>query len=360
MIQNTNIQSFDLKEKEDQQNQFQKKGSSQAETPHGNLFEASKGTKWNEIPIGFFVLLFSTSAVFLVSCIIPVDKLLMNYPVYTLLFLNFWRPFTSFLAVPDAFNLIVTMTALLMMSIYEEKFAGSARYLLEVLYRNLAIQIAFTLIGSLVELIFGLKSRSFGVWPVYMVIITLRCLEFPDKETFLFVMCYPVKNKYYPLIILVMFLPWMIAYGPTIDLWIGFALAHLINQFKVFQNLVEPSADSILKVEKFLLSLGLGFGTIIKDSAAFERKFMNSADNTGKNAGDYFEPQESQMSPQLQQMSNYPQPQPIQTLTHANNNVGGQQRGNYLETSKAKTNPFEDSFEGVPENHNGYPAPPKV
>ena len=263
--------------------------------PHGNPFEASAGMSWSDVPVGFYLLAGAVASIYLASKVVPFDDLLMNVPKYTLLYLNLWRVLVPFLVTPDIFSLLFTLLALYMMSITEEKFAGSARYLLEVLYRSLAIQLAYTLVGAAFWLFLGVKTQSFGVWPVYMVIITLRCLEFPEKETYLFLMYYPIKNKHYPLILLLLFVPWIIFYGLPLDIWVGFALAHLMNQSSAVEKAVDPAASTIAALELWLTNLSFRYGTVITDAMAIERANAPGANfrPAGVQQGGYFAPAEN-------------------------------------------------------------------
>ncbi len=264
------------------------------ETPHGNPFEASAGMKWSDVPVGFYLLAGTMSSLYLASLVVPLDRLLMNMPEYTLFFLNFWRVLVPFLVTPDPFTLLFTLLALYMMSITEEKFTGSARYLLEVLYRSLAIQLVFTCVGAALWLLLGLETKSFGVWPVYMVIITLRCLEFPEKETYLFLMYYPIKNKHYPPILLLLFLPYTFFYGLSVDIWVGFSLAHLMNQSSAVEKAVDPSPAAILAVEKWLTGLSFSFGSVITEAMAGEKQTATAGvfRSAEVQQGQYFAPPE--------------------------------------------------------------------
>ena len=261
------------------------------EKPHGNPFEASAGLGWADVPVGFYLLGAGTAGLFLASVLVPLDRLLMNEPQYTLLYLNVWRVVAPFLVTPDVFSFAFSLLALYMMSVTEERFAGSARYLLEVLYRSVAIQLVYTAVGFGFWLFLGVDTRSFGVWPVYMVIITLRCLEFPEKETYLCWLYFPVKNKRYPLLLLLLFLPWGFIYGLTLDIWVAFCLAHLMNQSPAVEKAVDPSPAAIQALEKWLLSFSFSYGAVVTEAAAAAGD-NNRRAAAGVQQGEYFAPQE--------------------------------------------------------------------
>lgn len=242
------------------------------EKPHGNPFDASAGLGWADVPVGFYLLAATTTVVFLASRVVPLDWLLVNVPQYTLLYLNVWRVVAPFLVTPDLFSLAFTLLALYMMSVTEERFTGSARYLLEVCYRSVAIQLVYTVVGFVFWLFLGAHTQSFGVWPVYMVIITLRCLEFPEKETYLCWAYYPVKNKHYPLLLLLLFVPWILFYGLPLDIWVAFSLAHLMNQSAAVEKAVDPSPAAIQAVEKWLAGLTFSYGTVVTEAMASEKR----------------------------------------------------------------------------------------
>jgi hypothetical protein len=234
---------------------------------------------WKTIPSGFYILLIAMSSIFLLTMITGLGFLLINIPVYTVLKLQVWRVFFSYLVIMDIISLLITFLVLFSLSMTEEATAGTGRYMLQILYKNLAIQLGVTVVGLLFYALFGMKVFSMGIWPVYFVYLTSRCLENPEGVTYFCMMPCPIKNKYYPLMLLGIFTVFSMAQGFPIDIWLGFALAHLQRRFIVVAQWLEPSERWCVKAQDFLSRFDGKLGKIAPLTAPEQREgpFGNQA-----------------------------------------------------------------------------------
>lgn len=68
------------------------------------------------------------------------------------------------------------------LSTTDEKQQGTARFALNLIYRHTAVQVVYTLVGVLIGyFVFGIvRMMSSGIWAVYFVNLTLRCMQNPD------------------------------------------------------------------------------------------------------------------------------------------------------------------------------------
>ena len=68
------------------------------------------------------------------------------------------------------------------LSVSDEREMGTARHFLTLTYRHVAVQVFYTLAGVLIGyFIFGFQRMfSSGIWPLYFVSLTLRCMKDPD------------------------------------------------------------------------------------------------------------------------------------------------------------------------------------
>jgi hypothetical protein len=64
----------------------------------------------------------------------------------------------------------------------EEKKFGTARFALDLIYKYVAVQIAYTIFAVLILFcVFKIgKTFSSGIWAVYFVFLTVRCMKNPD------------------------------------------------------------------------------------------------------------------------------------------------------------------------------------
>lgn len=244
------------------------KNLSTSSKPFGNPLEAGKGLTWAQVPMGFYLVSTITVLMYLVHFFTDIGHDLINIPEKTLLGFQLWRLLFGYFVCPDIYSLIFSIFALYMISLTEEMKTGTARYFLDLFYRNVIIQIGVAVIGLALREIVNINIISFGIWPAYIVIITLRCLSHPEDETYLCMMACPVKNKYYPYILLTMFLPFIYLYGLQVDLWLGFIWGHILYYFPEFEKKVDPGNDTIMSTENFMLKFDKTLGTVITEFAA--------------------------------------------------------------------------------------------
>ena len=64
----------------------------------------------------------------------------------------------------------------------DEVVLGTGRTILKYIYYHIAVQVTYTIFGVLVMYwMFGIvKVISSGIWAVYFVFLTLRCMKNPE------------------------------------------------------------------------------------------------------------------------------------------------------------------------------------
>jgi len=117
-----------------------------------------------------------------IDLLMGTNAYLVNIPVLTIFKLNIWRIFTSLFINMSLINFLFSGLMVWYVSNQNETAEGSARIILKYIYYHLTIQIAYTLFGAIVlGLIFNqYRIFSSGIWPVYFVFITLRCMAQPE------------------------------------------------------------------------------------------------------------------------------------------------------------------------------------
>lgn len=193
---------------------------------------------------------------------------LINIPPLTLLGFQIWRIFTCIVSTPDIISALFTLLMLFFISASEEQKVGSSRLILSMYYRNIVIQLGVTFIGILITSATGLMTFSYGIFPVIMVIITMRCLEDPegDRDCCCGIM---IKNKNYPIVLLVIFfILELMASSFALDMLLGYLLGYWMHINPSVQHSIDPSYATILWFESFLKPLDGRLGTFISESEA--------------------------------------------------------------------------------------------
>jgi hypothetical protein len=234
-------------------------GAGRPPNPMGG-FQRGGANDWTKIPMFFYLYLIITLILFIVTMFIGVGVYLMNIPIFTIFKLQVWRVFLNYFVFTSIFSLIISLLVMYSLSTTEESERGTGRFILEIFYRNLAIQILFTAIGILGALFFDARMSSSGIWPVYFVFLTLRCLENPEGETTFCMLPCPIKNKYYPIFLLMIF---TLLGGGNLDIWVGFGFAHLMRRSVIIQQYMTPSDGKSYWVERQLKRFDGQLGVLI-------------------------------------------------------------------------------------------------
>lgn len=217
------------------------------------------------VGFGFLAVIMVILGIF--SLFSSINYYLVNIPYYTLLGFQIWRIFTAFVAMPDILTMIFTLIVLYMMS-FEEYRVGSSRFVLTMFFRNIAIQIGVVVIGLILQLLTGLPVYSFGIWPVLMTTITMRCLENPEGETTLCFGSCPIRNKYYPLVILAIFVAFASLVGLPVDFILGYLLGLWMHNKPNVRQTIDPSYKTVMSFENFLRNLDGKLGLLIGENEA--------------------------------------------------------------------------------------------
>lgn len=217
---------------------------------------------------GFYAAIMGTIGIF--SLFTPLGLMLANIPILTVLGFQLWRIFTALFAIIDIFSLIISLLLLFMMS-FDERRTGTSRFILSLFFRSVAIQIGVTIAGLLIAIF---TSRylviSFGIMPTLMVSLTLQCLQNPEGETNLCCGALPVKNKYYPVVLIAIFGGFGLVLMNIIpaDLIIGYLLALWMNGNPMVRDKVDPSYSTVVGFENFLRNLDGKLGKLILENEA--------------------------------------------------------------------------------------------
>ena len=142
---------------------------------------------------------------------------LSNIPYYTLNHYQFWRLITTSFITTNVVNMLIGFLIWVKDAISLERSLGTIRYIFIFIGNSIFINIIYCLIISFINYFSNNKISSYsggygffainnsGIWPIIMCEMTLLCLNNPDsKIIFLFRPC-PIRAKYYPIFIIIIF-----------------------------------------------------------------------------------------------------------------------------------------------------------
>ena len=218
-----------------------------------NMGRMGRDFDWTTIPSCFYVIGLIITVMFLLTSITGLGILFVNIPIYTILSLQIWRVFFSYFITTNIISLLITYLVIFSLSMTEEVENGSGRFFLQIFKRNLAIQILECFFGLILYFTLSIRVFSYGIWPVYFTYLTERCMENPEGVTYFCMMPCPIKNKIYPVVLLMIFTLFGLMSGEfPIDIWLGFALAHLWKRKPAIKALIEPSLAWSEKFQGYL------------------------------------------------------------------------------------------------------------
>ena len=183
---------------------------------------------------------------------------LSNIPLFTIKHHQYWRLITTTFLTTNIINMIIGFLVWIKSAISLEKSLGTIRYIFIFIGNSIFINLIYCSIiyfisyltknnSILVNNFYGMyKVNNSGFWPIIICELTLLCLNNPDsKIIFLFQPC-PLKARYYPIFIILLFTfinNFRINYGIISGYLYG------IIYFYLFQNRFNISDDTIRKLE---------------------------------------------------------------------------------------------------------------
>jgi hypothetical protein len=291
---------------------------------------------WTALPIGFFMYMIAILILFAFSILVRVDTVLMNTPAKTIGSMQIWRLLVPFLVCPETISLFCTTFALYMMSVVEENKLGSARYILGFYFKNLFLQVCVAIIGYPFNAWLHIPINSLGVWPMYVLFTTVRCMKDPERESNIYCTNIKVQNKHYPIFLLITYLPFTMFYGLQLDLYIAYGFGILLTKNAALEAMLEPSTESCTTFEQKLLAMKWPIGTVITERIVEMYRTVER-----RNAGeDYIRPEEppAHAEPTLVKSEMWPNNAPNQNTQFQGEGikVGNTSHSNYPPPPKAQ------------------------
>lgn len=147
----------------------------------------------------FYLLNVLTNNLFLI--------LMADIPLYTLKSFQIWRVITAFIVHMDLLSLFFCLLSMIFESRRLEGLLGSVAFFIDVLVKNIEIQIVYLFLMFLLHFMSPefLKFHSCGLWDLVMVYITIRSASNPEQDTNFLCLPITIKAKYYPFLIILLF-----------------------------------------------------------------------------------------------------------------------------------------------------------
>ena len=164
---------------------------------------------WNGTPFLNKAIIAGVCALYLLNLFTndALFYLLADIPSKTLKSFQIWRIFTAFIIHPNFLSVLFCLLSLVSESCRLEKVLGTSAFLVDVIIKNIEIQIfylfiIFILHFPLPELFY---APSYGLWDLVMVYITIRSASNPEQPTQFLCLPIIIKSKYYPICIILLF-----------------------------------------------------------------------------------------------------------------------------------------------------------
>ena len=209
----------------------------------------------SEIPFFIrFIIIIKLLLFFLNIFIKYISFYLSNIPSYIIYHYQFWRLITTSFITTNIINMIIGFIVWIKDASSFERSLGTIRDILVFTINSIFINVIYCLITYWINSISKNKINYLemnevnnnGIWPIIICELTLLCLNNPDsKIKFLFQPC-PLKARYYPIFIILLFTfinNFRINYGIISGFLYG------IIYFYLFQNRFHFSDDTIRKLE---------------------------------------------------------------------------------------------------------------
>lgn len=245
-------------------------------SPNKNKQELWERTKEiiNEIPFFIRFILIAKVLLFILNIFsIRISFYLSNIPSYTISHFQLWRLLTTSFITTNLVNMIIGFILWVKDAISLEKTLGTIRYIIIFVTNSIFINLIFCSIVYLTNKFtknsnllgntsYGVyKVNNSGIWPIIICEMTLLCLNNPDSHIkFLSKPC-PIKAKYYPVFIIIIY---VLINNFRINFGIISGFIYGVIYFYLFQNRCHISDDVIKKIENsFCCKCLLGFGGFV-------------------------------------------------------------------------------------------------
>ena len=194
---------------------------------------------------------------------------LSNIPLFTISHYQFWRLLTTCFITTNLINMIIGFIVWVKDAISLEKSLGTIRYIIVFITNSIFINLLYCSFIYLLnhysknknflgENTFGIyKVNNSGIWPIIICEMTLLCLNNPDSQIkFLFRPC-PIKAKYYPIFIIIIYI---LINNFRINFGIISGFLYGIIYYYLLQNRFHISDETIKKIENsFCCKCLIGF-----------------------------------------------------------------------------------------------------
>ena len=163
-----------------------------------------------------------------------------NVPYYSIGHFQIWRFITGNFITSGIFSLIFALIFWVSDGKEVEKISGSAKYLIYFFIHSIIIQILYALIYYFLinkNIPEQKDIHSTGLWIYIICEVTINCLISPESNIYLPFIPYPVKSKFFPLIILaVFFIFGGLDMGMFIAVGYGFIYSFFLKKFFELKN----------------------------------------------------------------------------------------------------------------------------
>mmetsp|Transcript_42985 Transcript_42985/g.31389 ORF Transcript_42985/g.31389 Transcript_42985/m.31389 type:complete len:177 (-) Transcript_42985:599-1129(-) len=164
---------------------------------------------WSKIPAFSRFVFISSVGIYLVSWIMPkILTLLNNEPDLTGSKFQLWRIITGPFVHSNLLYLLFSLLSYMPTAVIQERVEGTVKLSFRFFVLSALIGTLFVLLAFVVALKYPdiLEDEAIGLWPILFAEIVIECNRNPDVARRLCCLPIEIKSKYYPWVLLGLFL----------------------------------------------------------------------------------------------------------------------------------------------------------
>ena len=247
------------------------------------------------IKLWFFSITFVVKSIVAISCILWLLDLIIwnkitfyfgNFPYFTIGKFQIWRLITGTFITSGLLSLIFALIFWVSDGMIIEKQKGSVRYFLFFITHSTIIQILYDILYYMFK---GISMQpnnlnSSGLWCYIIFEVTINCLVAPNDNIYILCIPYAIKAKYFPIIILLIFI---IFSGFDLGMFVGVGYGFLYSFF--LKNFFFISEEKIAYIESSFFSNFSRYNGFIKindTSYSNQQPFLSNFKKKNSNDND--------------------------------------------------------------------------
>lgn len=163
---------------------------------------------FDECPLFTKGTIYICTTIAVLNIVTAISDLFVNFPKAIVTGLQIHRLFISPFAFFSIFEVLFAFFAFLPSCAKQEKEWGTVKTIVDFFWKNLLVNVLFVVFVYFLSLFTDLALKKlfcYGLWQIFFVNLVERCLRDPEGVSMLLCLPVQIKNKYYPLVLWLLF-----------------------------------------------------------------------------------------------------------------------------------------------------------